>query len=67
MEDALNNTGNYIILGLLIALFLVIYLSIYYSKSLELRYTELKESLAKWFFSLYTSKDGKTLITKSVL
>ena len=59
--------GSYIIFVLLMFLFVIIYLSIYYSKTLNEKLTKLKDSLAKWFFSLYQSKDGKTLITKTVL
>jgi hypothetical protein len=62
-----NNTTTIIILALLILLFLIIYLSIYYSKSLATKYEIMRDSLAKWFFSLYTSKDGSTLITKTKL
>jgi hypothetical protein len=62
-----GNDGSYIIFILLIVFGLIVYLSIYYSKTLATKYEQVKESLAKWFFSLYTSKDGSTLITKSVL
>jgi hypothetical protein len=66
--DKMNEIdGSYIIMILLMVLFIIIYLSIYYSKSLYNKYIELKETLANWFFNLYTSKDGKTLITKSIL
>ena len=59
--------GNNIIIFLLIYLFIIIYLSLYYSKSLREKYIKIKESLGKWFYNLYISKDGKTLIMKSLL
>jgi hypothetical protein len=56
---------NYIILALLIILAIIIYLSFYYSSSLAEKFIKFRQSLADWFFSLYTSADGKTLITKT--
>lgn len=67
MDNIDKIDGSYLILLLLVLLFIIIYLSMYYSKSISDKYINLKEYLANWFFSLYTSKDGKTLITKSVL
>ena len=62
-----NIDGDYLIFILILILLTFIYLSMYYSKSLTDKYKEILNNLKIWFFSLYTSKDGKTLITNGIL